>query len=120
MPWSAVNRFSDPFSAQMAVQGVADIEVLPTTKGNFDTEITKIRFDRLWMQRFRSTLPQVVTVSHKLDRKVISFITEPKSAKLQSAGVEVLPGDIVVNGHDVLHQRFDGAVRHGRHVPSER
>jgi AraC-like DNA-binding protein len=113
MPWSAVNRFSDPFSAQMAVQGVADIEVLPTTKGNFDTEITKIRFDRLWMQRFRSTLPQVVTVSHKLDRKVISFITEPKSAKLQSAGVEVLPGDIVVNGHDVLHQRFDGAVRHG-------
>jgi hypothetical protein len=59
MAWSAVLRFADPLPAQAAIQG-SDIEAFPTAKGRLDAEITKIRFDRLWMQRFHTSLPQVV------------------------------------------------------------
>lgn len=112
MPWSTVLRFTDPLPCQVAIQG-ADIEVFPTTSGRFDTEITKIRFDRLWMQRFHSSLPQVITVAHKPDRKAISFLTESKSPRLRCCGVDVLPGDVIVNRNEIIHKRFDPDIRNG-------
>jgi hypothetical protein len=96
----------------VAIQG-ADIEVFPTARGRFDTEITKVRFEGLWMQRFHSSLPQVITVVHKPDRKAISFITEPKSPRLQYCAVDVLPGDIIVNRAEIIHKRFDADIRNG-------
>jgi AraC-like DNA-binding protein len=113
MPWSAILRFADPVACQRAIQGVAGIEIFPTARGQFDTEITKIRFDRLWMQRFHSSLPQVITCEHPSDRQAISFLTEPKSPKLFYCGTEVLPGDIVVSRSDMMHKRFDADVRKG-------
>src|SRR5215813_8147011 len=97
MPWRSIVRASDPVAFIAAVQGTAGIEVVPTARGQFDTEITKVRFDRLWMQRFHSSLPQVITCEHPSDRQAISFLTEPKSPKLFYCGKEVLPGDIVVS-----------------------
>jgi AraC-like DNA-binding protein len=96
----------------VAIQG-ADIDVFPTMRGRFDTEITKIRFDRLWMQRFHSSLPQVITVAHKPDRKAISFLTETKSPRLQYCGIDVLPGDVIVNRNEIIHKRFDPDIRNG-------
>jgi AraC-like DNA-binding protein len=112
MAWSTVLKVTDPLACQIAIQG-ADIEVFPTARGLFDTEITKVRFDRLWMQRFHSSLPQVITVVHKPDRKAISFLTEPKSPRLQYGGVDVLPGDIIVNRTQIIHKRFDADIRNG-------
>jgi AraC-like DNA-binding protein len=112
MAWSTVLRFTDPLPCQEAIQGSV-IEVFPTARGRFDTEITKVRFDRLWMQRFHSSLPQVITVVHKPDRKAISFITEPKSPRLQHCGIDVLLGDIIVSRNDIIHQRFDPDIRNG-------
>ena len=65
------------------------------------------------MQRFHSFLPQVITVAHKPDRRIISFLTEPKSPTLLYGGIEVLPGDIIVNRCDVVHKRFDPDIRNG-------
>jgi AraC-like DNA-binding protein len=112
MPWSTVQRFADPEAAGAAVQG-SEVKVFPTAKGRFDTEITKVRFDRVWTQRFHSTLPQVVTVAPKPDRKAISFLTEPKSSTLIYCGIEVLPGDIIVNRSDAIHTRCSGEIRNG-------
>ena len=53
MPWSKNLAFTDPFPCQLAIQA-ADVELLPTTKGNFEAEITQVRMSRLWMQRFTS------------------------------------------------------------------
>jgi AraC-like DNA-binding protein len=73
----------------------------------------KIRFDRLWMQRFRSSLPLVTTVTHKPERKAITFPTESKSPPLLYCGIEALLGDIVINRCDVAHWRFDKDTRYG-------
>ena len=113
MAWSTIARFTDPAACERAVQGVAAIEIYPTTKGKFDTEVTKIRFDRLWMQRFHSSLPQVITCEPPSDRQAISFLTEPSSPKLFYCGIEVTPGDIVVSRRDIMHKRFDADVRKG-------
>jgi AraC-like DNA-binding protein len=113
MPWSSIERFSDPAACQQSIQGVSGIEVFPTSGGNFDTEITKVRFDRVWMQRFHSSLPQIITCEHPRDRQAISFLTEPASPKLLYCGREVLPGDLVVSRSELMHKRFDADVRKG-------
>jgi AraC-like DNA-binding protein len=113
MPWSSVERFNDPTACQQGIQGAAGIEILPTSGGNFDTEITKVRFERVWMQRFHSSLPQVITCENAAARQAISFLTEPVSPKLLYCGREVLPGDIVINGRELMHKRFDADVRKG-------
>jgi AraC-like DNA-binding protein len=112
MAWSAALRFTDPHEFQIAVQG-AHVEVFPTARGAFDSEITKVRFERLWMQRFRWHLPQIITVLPKPDRKAINFLTEPKSAELYYCGVEVVPGEIIIPRNDVAHERFGGGIRAG-------
>jgi AraC-like DNA-binding protein len=112
MAWSTVLKFTDPLACQAAIQE-ADVEVFPTARGRFDTEIVEIRFERLWMQRFHSSLPQVITVVQKPDRKAITFLTEPKSRRLQYCGVNVLPGDIIINRTQMMHIRFDADIRSG-------
>jgi AraC-like DNA-binding protein len=113
MPWSTVLRFADPAPYQSAIQGIDAAEVLPTAKGRFDSEITKIRLDRLWMQRFRSSLSHVITITHKPDRRAITFLTESKSPTMLYCGIEARPGDIVINRTDVAHWRFDNDTRYG-------
>jgi AraC-like DNA-binding protein len=113
MPWSSVLRFADPVLYQSAIQGIDAAEVLPTEKGRFDSEITKIRFDRLWMQRFRSSLAHVITITHKPDRRAITFLTGSDPPTIRYCGIEARPGDIVINRSDVAHWRFDNDTRYG-------
>jgi AraC-like DNA-binding protein len=113
VPWSTVARFTDPVACERAIQGVSAIEIYPMTRGKFDTEITKVRFNLLWIQRFHSSLPQIVTCGPSSDRQAISFLTEEKSPKLSYCGVEVLPGNIVVSRSDVMHKRFDADIYKG-------
>jgi AraC-like DNA-binding protein len=112
MPWSAVQRFADPQATGVAVQGSA-VEVFPTARGCFEVEITKVRFDRLWFQRFHSSLPQLSTVLCNPDRKGVLFLTESKTPRFMYCGVEVLPGDMVISRADMSHLRSDPDVRNG-------
>jgi hypothetical protein len=50
--------FSDPLSFQAAIS-TADLELLPTARGQFRAELTKVCMDRLWMQRFYQNLPLI-------------------------------------------------------------
>jgi AraC-like DNA-binding protein len=112
MPWSKNLAFADPFPCQVAIQG-SDIELLPTAKGDFDAEITQVRMNRLWMQRFQVNLPHVSSVRMVPGRLAIGFLTDEHQPAMQHCSMEVLPGDIIVNDFDLLHQRFGADVRYG-------
>ena len=112
MALSRVFSFTDPLACQ-AVFWSADVELYPTAKGNFRAEIAQIGMNRLWMHRVRISLPEVNTVAVKPGRRSIGFLTEPNSSPLLHCGLEVLPGDIIVNGFDVTHQRSDANFHYG-------
>jgi AraC-like DNA-binding protein len=112
MPWSNVLSFTDPLPCQAAIQG-ADVEFFPTAKGEFRAELTKIGMNRLWMLRFHQHLPQVNAASIRPGRRVVSFLTEQHQPALQHCGMDVLPGDLIVNDFDVIHQRFPADFHYG-------
>jgi AraC-like DNA-binding protein len=104
MSWARVLRFTDPFPCQAAVQAT-DVEIIPTTKGDFWAQITQIGMRKLWMQRFDVSLPQISNVACKPDRRSILFLTEANLSPMQHCGKDVLPGDIIINKTDVTHHR---------------
>jgi AraC-like DNA-binding protein len=112
MPWSRVHAFDDPFPCQTAIQA-ADVELFPTTKGKFGSKLTQIRMDQIWMQRFHQSLAQINTVAIRPGRRVIGFHTRQNQVAMQHCGMEVLPGDIIVNNFDVLHQRSEADFHYG-------
>jgi AraC-like DNA-binding protein len=113
MPWSRVVDFSDPESLEAALQSTAQAEILPTARGQFQAQATQIGMDKLRMQRFQVKLPQIVTVATASDRKSVGFLVEETSPDLFHCGLKVEPGDIVVYGNEVLHQRSGSDFRYG-------
>ncbi|OCK54465.1 helix-turn-helix domain-containing protein [Bradyrhizobium sp. LMTR 3] len=112
MALSRVVSISDPSACQAAIP-FADLALFPTAKGNFHTEITQIGTKRLWIQRFHVSLPQVNTLAVKPGRRSIGFLTQLDSSPFLHCGLEVSPGDIVVNRSDVVHQRSDANLHYG-------
>jgi AraC-like DNA-binding protein len=112
MPWSKGLTFSDPLPCQVAIQG-GDVELLPTAKGSFHAGITQIGMDRLWMQRFHMSLPQICNFVARPDRRVIGFLLESTSSNLQHCSIEVTPHDIFVAGSDMVHQRHEFGLHFG-------
>jgi AraC-like DNA-binding protein len=112
MPWSRVLTFADPLPCQAAILS-ADVEILPTTSEEFQVEVTQVGADRLWMQRIHVSSPTVCTVACKPNRRSIGFLTESNSSSFQHCGLEVSPGDIIVNGFDVIHRRAGAGLDYG-------
>src|ERR1700757_5206357 len=112
MPWSRVLTFTDPLPCQAAILS-ADVEILPTTSEEFQVEVTQVGADRLWMQRIHVSSPTVCTVACKPNRRSIGFLTESNSSSFQHCGLEVSPGDIIVNGFDVIHRRAGAGLDYG-------
>jgi len=52
--------FTDPFPYQAAVRA-ADIEIIPTAKGEFRAELTQATLNKLWMRRALAKLCHVFT-----------------------------------------------------------
>jgi AraC-like DNA-binding protein len=88
----------------MAIQA-AEVEIYPTTRGTFHSDITQIGLNRLWMQRFHQQLAQVNSVAIRPGRKVIGFLTKEHQPTLQHCGMDVSAGAIIVNDFDTIHQR---------------
>jgi AraC-like DNA-binding protein len=112
MAWSRVLTFTDPLSCQAAILS-ADVEILPTTGDPFQAEITQVGTHRLLTQHFRVSSPQVCTIAYKAGRQSIDFLTEANSSPLQHCGMDVLPGDIIVNALDVVHRRSGPNLDYG-------
>jgi AraC-like DNA-binding protein len=111
MPWSKVLNFTDPFPYQAAIRA-ADVELYPTTRGEFRAELTQITLRQLWMQRFHEKLPQVFVSKIKPGRRVIGFLTGEQPA-IQHCGMELSSRDIVVCNYDVMHHWTAGDCRFG-------
>jgi AraC-like DNA-binding protein len=112
MVWVKTYAFSDPFSYQVAIQA-ANVEFLPTDRGRFQSELTQIRMNKIWMQRYHATLPQIHLVANHPGRTVFGFPTEPTSAPLEHRGMEVMPGEFALSGVGAFHQRAPANLYHG-------
>jgi len=93
MPSSAVRAFTDPDEFVASIrQGTCQLTV--TGRGNFATELIRIDFHRLWVQRFSEALPRIIHVTDWGGRAAFSFRLQP-GASIIRAGVEMLPGTIM-------------------------
>jgi AraC-like DNA-binding protein len=112
VPWSNVLTFADPFPYQAAIRA-ADVELYPTTRGEFRAELTQINLNQLWMQRFHEKLPEVYASKIRPGRRVIGFLTAANQPTFQHCGMGLSPRDIVICNRDVMHQRTEGDCRFG-------
>jgi AraC-like DNA-binding protein len=103
MAWSRVLTFTDPLPCQTAILS-ADVEILRTSKDNFRAEITQVGADSLWSERFHVSSSQIIRSICKPGRQSIAFLTESNSSTLQHCGIEVSPGDIIIDGYEVVHR----------------
>jgi AraC-like DNA-binding protein len=104
VPSSRTLNFSDPFPYQKALR-LADVELLPTKKGEFRGELTQITFDKVWMQHGTESLPNVVAGTVKQIRQSITFASNDRETVYR--GVNVLPGGIIVHKADFEHRRSE-------------
>jgi AraC-like DNA-binding protein len=112
MTWVKTYALSDPLSYQTAIQA-ANVEFWPTSKGQFYGELTQIRMNKLWMQRYYVNLPQIQHVANRAGRKVFGFPTGPDAPPFEHRGICVMPGEIAFSGIGAFHQRARANFRHG-------
>jgi AraC-like DNA-binding protein len=68
--------------------------------------------NKLWMQRFHDTLPQIQVGTVRPGRRVIGFLTEAHQPKMQYRGVDVSAHKIS-NAFDMIHVKTAGDCRYG-------
>jgi AraC-like DNA-binding protein len=110
MPWGRVLTFADPFPYQSAMQS-AEVEIYPTKRGEFHSELTQIGLNNVWMQRYHEKLPRVFATKMKPDRRVICFLTDENQAAMRLCSMDVPPLAVVV-GRDEIHQRNGAGSRY--------
>ena len=106
MAWSRVASFTDPFSYQSAFRPV-EVELFPTVRGKFSAELTQISLNRLRVHVAHEELPRVYFGAVKPYRAAIGFLTRINQPAMQHCGMEVLPGDIVINDTDLMYRRTE-------------
>jgi AraC-like DNA-binding protein len=104
----SVSKFDDPYAFQAAVKP-AQVEILITTKGDFDAELTRLVFPRLWAQRGRESLPRIANSKVSLDRPPIFFLADAAQASIRHCGRDLAFGELVVAGPGSTHHHQIGA-----------
>lgn len=100
-PNTAVASFDDPEPFQNAIRR-GHFEVLPTARGDFRSELVRVDFDTVWMQRAIENLPLIHHGAVSADRVIACFLPEPGLPPMRFSGLDVGPYDMVVNGSNVL------------------
>jgi AraC-like DNA-binding protein len=106
MPWSRVVSFTDPFSYQSAFRSV-EVELFPTVNGKFFAELTQVSMNKLWVHVAHEDLPRIYVGAVKPNRAAIGFLARMNQPAMQHCGMEVLPGDIVINDTDLMYRRTE-------------
>ena len=109
---AAVQIFSDPLLYQKAFHA-ADVELLPTARGEFSARMTQIRLNKIWMQRADEGLPRVLLGTVSSTRAIFGFLTDAGQSPTYHCGTRVSSDVLIVNNSDVMHRRTDGASRWG-------
>lgn len=105
MPASCVSEFTDPYFYQTAVRA-ANVELFPTTKGKFHGSLIQIDLNRLWMQRGSESLPGISHCSTSNGRAAIEFLAGANQPAYRYNGIDVRPGEIVINDVRLAHRRW--------------
>jgi AraC-like DNA-binding protein len=93
--------FDDPEPFQNAIRR-GHIEVLPTARGDFRSELVRVDFDTVWMQRANENLPLIRHGAVSADRVIILFLPDRDQAALRYCGLELGGNDIAVIGSELL------------------
>jgi len=101
---SAVLNFTDPYPYQTALRA-AQLEFLPTEKGEFRAELTQVTFDQLWMQRGDESLPRIFHGAVSPLRVAIGFLTDSDQPGYRHCGMDVSPGEIIFDDHNEMHRQ---------------
>lgn len=112
MSFARVLTFTDPFQYQSAIRA-ADVEVVPTAKGEFRSELTQINLNSLWIQHFDERLPRIYSVTLKPGRQVIGFLMDEHQPAMRHSGMEFLPHHIIICGDEAMRQRSEAGARYG-------
>jgi AraC-like DNA-binding protein len=94
VPSSFIANYSDPYEYQKTIQSV-DLQVHVTGRGKFEATLTRIKLDRLLMQRAHLSLPAVTHSAIAKDRRMIFLQFDPDQAPIVHSGIEVPPSEIV-------------------------
>jgi hypothetical protein len=94
MPSSTIDTFTDPDAYHASIRD-AHAEGIVTGRGAFEAELTKIRLDRLSLQRSEETLPRVCYSAVDLKCLGIIFAIYPDQ-QMHINGLELSQSDIIV------------------------
>lgn len=94
MPSSTVLDFTDPYEYRKAIHA-ADLQVIVAARGTFEARLTSIKFDRLWTQHARLSLPAVTYSAVDKSRNIIFFQFVPAQAPILHSGFEVSPNEFM-------------------------
>ena len=86
---AAVQIFSDPLLYQKAFHA-ADVELLPTARGEFSARMTQIRLNKIWMQRADEGLPRVLLGTVSSTRAIFGFLTDAGQSPTYHCGTQSL------------------------------
>ena len=111
MVFTRALTFTDPFQFQSAIRA-AEIEIIPTAKGQFRAELTQATLNRLWMQRLSEELPRVHKGSIKRGRKIFNFLTEEQPEVYHCARL-FERGELIADDFDMQHAITAGKYRLG-------
>jgi AraC-like DNA-binding protein len=106
MPWNRVLSFADPILYQSAFHST-DIELFPAVKGKFHSELTQVSMNKLLVHAAHEDLPRICIGAVKSRRAAFGFLTRTNQRAMQHCGMEVLPGDIVINDTDLMFRRTE-------------
>ena len=98
----SVREFVDPEQYQASIRP-ANVEILVTTKGDFDAALTRVEFPRLWVQRGRESLPRVANSATRSDRPPIFFLTRSNQPSMSHSGRDFAFGEMAVVGSASRH-----------------
>lgn len=84
-------------------------EILITTKGDFDADLTRLVFPRLWTQGGRESLPRIANSTVSLDCPPIFFLADAAQAPIRHCGRDLAFGELVVAGPGSTHHHQTGA-----------
>lgn len=109
MPDSAVLTVTDPYEHQQLLRS-AKVRLIATASGHYRADLTRIDFDRLWMQRSHDYRPRLLHTAVGTSRAITFFQTDDQQAPLFHSGRELLPDEIMVYAPGAEHYQHSKSV----------
>jgi AraC-like DNA-binding protein len=99
---SWAHAFTDPDLFGRTIRG-GEAEVAVLGKGEFHAELTRVEFDRLWMQRSHETVARIAWARNAPARAAITFLTTIDHLPITDYGLDMSPGDLLFASPGATH-----------------